>query len=730
MLQQETIIFYDLSKKMSFTRSMASLREAFTSPDVAQGDFYSAQQIRYSEVEPNRFLPDAMKGNLGPTITNDTLSQFNTYDPYTESVSNRFSASGLSQVLQGQGDTTSEETYCRGLTGAASLPKLIADQDAQGNLPIRCGWRYKKSPGGGAPLISQGALGTINGPLNPQADSLGNGVEWIWNLKTALNRHMKDFVATQPANATGLANIQSSYPNAAWCSQTNTYIFVDEAGAPLPGYRCAANSIVTNPANFPSTVPQTSASSQAAANTSQVAQCSRPGNNPSLGRDCLLAAVTQNGCSSEGTLYQAIQAARPTATTYSQYLQTQPSFLSYQSRQGDNKLTDDLFNRERGSWDLAVNEIKKLHNYVQTSQDPLAKIAAEDLCLQAGKFDDYDFCSDLTDSTSIAGVDLKCMQAYWQEQNGKPAGLLYPTSKVLKPELGTITTWLQYRNAVNAMKAQVNSSDAMQQRKAINNFLGVSVSEAAFSPLNLDSVSQQFALGGQALQFWVDAKDGSSLVIDQNNRVRGWNDKSGRNNSLLQTSITNRPVYKQEAFPGLEFDGASKFMLIPNAEQMVRGNNFTVFVVERRKSSKGNNFFLGGTVGVRNNNLVLGYILNNRIRFAFFANDLDASVSNYQQSLEPTRVWTFEKSATGRAIYLNGQRMSQDANLESFQTWAGAAVGRFGMGDFYNGMLYEILIYNPGLSIDRRQKVEGYLAHKWGVATQMMAGHPYKTAAP
>jgi hypothetical protein len=171
-------------------------------------------------------------------------------------------------------------------------------------------------------------------------------------------------------------------------------------------------------------------------------------------------------------------------------------------------------------------------------------------------------------------------------------------------------------------------------------------------------------------------------------------------------------------------------MEIPNAQQMVQGNQFTIFVVEKRKSSKSNNFFLGGTLGVRNNNLVLGYILNNRMRFAFFANDLDASVPNYQQSLEPTRIWTFEKTPTGRAIYLNGARVSQDNNVESFQTWAGAAVGRFGMGDFYTGMLHEILIYNPGLSIDRRQKVEGYLAHKWGLATQMSAGHPYKTAEP
>ena len=209
---------------------MASINEAFTNPDVQQGEFYSAQQIRYRETEPNRFLPDAMKGNLGPRITNDALSQFNTYDPYTETVSNKFSTAGLNQILQGQAQTTDEETYCRGFMGAASIPKLMSDQEAQGNMPIRCGWRYKKSPGGGLPQVSQGALGTINGPLNAQGDPLGDGVEWIWDLRKAYNRHARDFTATLPASSDGLKTAQTNFSNTAWCSQTNRYIQVDQSG--------------------------------------------------------------------------------------------------------------------------------------------------------------------------------------------------------------------------------------------------------------------------------------------------------------------------------------------------------------------------------------------------------------------------------------------------------------------------------------------------------------------
>ena len=699
---------------------MASIKEAFTNPDVAQGDFYSAQQIRYREVEPNRFLPDKMKGALGQEITKDALSQFDRYDPYTQKMSNKFSSTGLSQLLQGQGNTTNEETYCRGLVGAASLPKLIADQQAQGNSPIRCGWRYKPSPGGGAPQVSQGALGTLNGPLNPQADPLGNGVEWIWDLKKALNRHAKDFIATQPATASGLAASQAAFSNTAWCSQTNSYILVDANGRPLQGYTCAADKIVTNPARFPQ-VTQTSATTMASANSSTLANCSRPGNNPSLSRDCLLQAIKMNGCSSDGALYQAIESAKPSASTYNTYLQTQPSFTTYQSRQGANRITEDLFNKERGSWDMATNEIKKLQRYTQVAQDPLVKVAAQDLCLRADTFDHFDFCSDLTESSAIGSVDLKCMQSYWQEKNGKPAGLLYPTTRALKPALGTITTWGQFRTAVDQLKMKINSSNGIEQRGAINNFLGVSVSLDPFSPLQLN-------MAGKPLVFWIDANDGGSLVIDQNNRVQTLRDKSGRNNDAVQTSILNRPIYKKEAFAGLEFDGTGTFLAIPNAYQMV-SSSFIVFVVERRKSSKGSNYFIGGTSAGRNSNLVLGYRDNNVATMAFFGNDLDTSVSNYQNVLEPIRIWGFEKATTGRSIYLNGERIKKDNNMENLLGWDGATIGRV-LSSFYMGMIHEVLIYNTALVIDNREKIEGYLAHKWGQATNLSAGHPYKTASP
>jgi hypothetical protein len=777
---------------------MASIQEAFTNQEAAQGNFFNAQDTNYGEVEPNRFLPDNIKGNLGIKIHSDTLSQFNTFDPYTQTMNNRFSLSGVSQLVQGKSKTTKDEEYCRQYIGIQGLQKVIADQQGNEMSPVRCGWRYKKSPGGGMPLVSQGALGTRNGPLNVVEDILGNGVEWIWDLGKALDRHRRDFTARLPASAQGLEMAQASFPNAAWCSQTNRFIFVDQAGNPLQGFRCGRNSIVRSARNFPQ-APQTSASRMAFKNTGSFTSCMRPGNNPSLSRDCLLQAIKNNGCSTEGTLYQAIEASRPSDSSFIQYLQGQPSFQTYQSMQGGNKITEDLFQKDTGTWELATREIQKLQRNTALAANPTLKVAAQDLCLTAGKFDEYDFCADIADSTSIAAVDLGCIQNYWQQQNGKPAGLLYPTRKPVNPALGNISTWGQYRTAVDQLKNKISSGDPREQRKAMNEFLGVSVSTQAFSPLNLDggddserpfmfgpwigtdfpvqrtgrlkdgsevfmifqnpytkmvtrSGTAKYYVGfmdqfnpnnwdtyndafnnyllkfgssvvGQPLHLWLDAGDGGSITMDQNNRVRNWGDKSGRGNTLTQMTIANRPRYVKEAQAGIEFNEGI-FLDIPNAYGMVSGT-FTIFVVEKRKRD-GYGWFMIGQGGGYGQNMHLGYRAPNVGSMAFWANDTDFSLPAFQGSSEPTRIWTFVKPAGQKQVFINGNQVAAGrGSSDRLYGWNGASLGKH-----YQGIVYEVLIFNTDLSLDRRQKIEGYLANKWGLSMNLPESHPYKITAP
>ena len=51
-------------------------------------------------------------------------------------------------------------------------------------------------------------------------------------------------------------------------------------------------------------------------------------------------------------------------------------------------------------------------------------------------------------------------------------------------------------------------------------------------------------------------------------------------------------------------------------------------------------------------------------------------------------------------------------------------------GRYHQGLISEILIYNTSLSQSTRQQIEGYLAAKWMIQSNLPASHPYKSIVP
>jgi hypothetical protein len=48
----------------------------------------------------------------------------------------------------------------------------------------------------------------------------------------------------------------------------------------------------------------------------------------------------------------------------------------------------------------------------------------------------------------------------------------------------------------------------------------------------------------------------------------------------------------------------------------------------------------------------------------------------------------------------------------------------------WDGDIAEVLVVHTAVSATDREKIEGYLAHKWGLESSLPAGHAYKSAAP
>jgi hypothetical protein len=90
-------------------------------------------------------------------------------------------------------------------------------------------------------------------------------------------------------------------------------------------------------------------------------------------------------------------------------------------------------------------------------------------------------------------------------------------------------------------------------------------------------------------------------------------------------------------------------------------------------------------------------------------------------------------TGTAAAIYLDGALRitgSQDTTVFSPTTFTVGAFKRTFLSDYAAANISEILVVSSTLNEADRQKLEGYLAHKWGLRANLPSDHPYKLAPP
>ena len=103
-------------------------------------------------------------------------------------------------------------------------------------------------------------------------------------------------------------------------------------------------------------------------------------------------------------------------------------------------------------------------------------------------------------------------------------------------------------------------------------------------------------------------------------------------------------------------------------------------------------------------------------------------------SATSTTLMTQMQNVSGSTFYeyLNGSTSAAASSTASGSDTAstfyigtrGDTVTRF------NGYMCEIIVVNASVSLSVQQKIEGYLAWKWGVRTSLPTSHPYYSTAP
>jgi len=237
---------------------------------------------------------------------------------------------------------------------------------------------------------------------------------------------------------------------------------------------------------------------------------------------------------------------------------------------------------------------------------------------------------------------------------------------------------------------------------------------------------------------WLDAADASTITLNSTT-VSQWNDKSGNGRHATQATSANQPTYISSGMNSLglvDWDGSNDAMTISGGTPTLHS-----------ELSADNTYSMAWAVKPdKISNLpVLLYVPESGFKFlveiksngGLYWGDTTSNYRTYDGGsffvVNTGTFFTLIKTGSGAGTaHVAGTLNSHSSGGLSDTPTLGAAfiLGDYPSGYSYDGKMAEIIISNYSWDTSERQKIEGYLAHKWGLQANLPNDHPYKNAAP
>lgn len=219
-------------------------------------------------------------------------------------------------------------------------------------------------------------------------------------------------------------------------------------------------------------------------------------------------------------------------------------------------------------------------------------------------------------------------------------------------------------------------------------------------------------------------------------RIGNWKDESQNNNNVSQTDLNKKPLVIMEALNGkpcVSFSGSID-LLSSSSLPSLHGTEATIFCVFENPEAS-SDVLMGQTTATSrfayfhpkwiDNNIYadLGDTATNRI-----------SISNSQFSGNNVfHILTARRSGTTSGeLWRNGISIGTDNTLGTPSNESGAFhLGANSDGsNGFEGKICEVIICDDALSVSLREKIEGYLAWKYDLVSNLPVSHSYKNSPP
>ncbi|SES23333.1 hypothetical protein, partial [Sphingobium sp. YR768] len=257
---------------------------------------------------------------------------------------------------------------------------------------------------------------------------------------------------------------------------------------------------------------------------------------------------------------------------------------------------------------------------------------------------------------------------------------------------------------------------------------------------------------GAAVVGWFDAASTISLTL-VDNKVAAWKNRGVAALSIGQVTAAKRPAYNSAGWdatrPCLSSGGGNDGPILTGPISTLSGNRWLFIVAERAVQDATN------TSTALRALVSTGDAAGNRVYPSVLLPSSDAAQTGFRVQASgtgggaaqvapwaiDTKAVLFSSIGATMGAGINGATPSGTAALGS-----GSPVTEFGIFGLVGsattdkasrlaGKISEVLVIDPTLlpnggSTFDRQKIEGYLAHKWGIQNSLAAGHPFLTTAP
>ena len=317
---------------------------------------------------------------------------------------------------------------------------------------------------------------------------------------------------------------------------------------------------------------------------------------------------------------------------------------------------------------------------------------------------------------------------------------------------GSGTDTLLFRNTLSATDFDLDGI-ITQQNIDINSG-AISDGAGNSSSLTTGSIdTTSVYISPNAFNVWLDAFDSSTLwqnsdcsagaspvaATSNSDPVGCWENKSGVANHFVQTTSGKEPTVATNALnsqPVLNFDGSDDLLkasgVFSGAEtsasviMLFRDTGSTIsftspFYFNTVGAPNGGGFGLTADAGPTNYFL---WVEN------WWLNMVGTSIVNVSSYSILSGVWN---SGT-MELWINGVSKGTTAYASAMGSKASEArIGAFddgANGGNMTGDIAEFFTLDTGLSTTDREKMEGYLACKWGVQSVLPGGHTYKSSCP